>query len=93
MKFIRAISKPRVMNAPVGSRITIRGYSVRNPKAVKPKIVPNPKISLIEARIVNPNVNPKPIPKASANERDTGWREENSSALARIMQFTTIKGT
>ena len=58
-----------------------------------PNHVPRPRISRIEPKTKRDNVNPIPIPRASVNARRTVFLDANTSALAIIMQFTTIKGT
>ena len=81
------------------SRIT--DDSVKDvPKILKPSKTPGifiqipcPKISLIVPIIKSTRVNPIPAPSPSINDRWNGFLKANPSALPRIPQFTTIRGT
>ena len=70
------------------------------PKILKPSNTPGmfiqmpcPKISLIVPIMKSTRVNPIPAPRPSMNERCMGFLKANPSALPRIPQFTTIRGT
>jgi len=70
------------------------------PKILKPSNTPGiliqipcPNISLIVPIIKRTRVNPIPAPSPSIKERCTGFLKANPSALPRIPQFTTIRGT
>ena len=78
------------MNAP-GARTKIRIPSA-SPMNFIPNIEPEPKTSLTIPKIVNPSVNPSPIPIPSNIEFITLFLLAKASALPKIRQFTTING-
>ena len=58
-----------------------------------PKSFPLPNISRIPPKTVREMVKPSPIPRPSAREWMTGFLEAKASALPKMMQLTTIRGT
>lgn len=59
---------------------------------LSPKIVPEPKSSRMVATITTAKVYPMALPSPSTIEAKTPFFEAKDSALARIIQLTTISG-
>ena len=56
------------------------------------KMEPLPKSSLMQPKTVSEQVKPKPMPRPSSSEGQTGFFEAKASARPNTMQFTTING-
>ncbi len=69
-----------------------RGAEQVSREVYPPENVPFPRNSLMVAMRVNAAVKPAPMPIPSSAERKTPFLQANISALARMMQFTTIRG-
>ena len=63
-----------------------------SPNSIFPNIEPAPKISLTVPKSVRDKVKPRPIPIPSKVEAIPLFLEAKLSALASIIQFTTISG-
>lgn len=79
------------MNAPgAADIIPIGGIS---PITSFPKIFPEPNNSLMNATNMITTPYPKPFEIPSNNDKNTPFLDAKDSALAKIIQFTTIRGT
>ena len=80
---------PSVRNPPGGSIIIIAGELIPSGTS---KIVPLPRISRTAEIRESATVNPSPIPRPSTADLTTPFLDAKASALARIIQLTTISG-
>src|SRR5690606_652543 len=88
---MRPVKSPNVINAPAGNIIISAGSYELGITCIL-NSVPAPSNSLMEPNIVRERVKPNPIPKPSTIEGIGGFLDANVSALANIIQFTTIRG-
>ena len=79
-QFAMAMRIPRVRKAPGGRIIIIQGVN-QSPMTVKPKILPDPRISRMVPSVTNTKINPSPIPKLSSKERPILFSTVNVQAI------------
>ena len=89
IKLTAAMRHPSVRKAPAGKAKKSIGLK---PGRVMPSTEPAPRTSLKRPRMLRAKVKPIPINNPSTIETTGPFLEANASALARIIQFTTIKG-